>query len=138
MSQEQTLVSNQRTLIDHKIEGIDNMLDVFVLDEPGQGGACHEYVITHTSGPDEHGMSTGQQLASIHFQNGPVKDFGVNGITQETLIAICIDRLRCFQTGPFANVENALALDYLGQALLALQARTRDRLARGVEGTNQL
>jgi hypothetical protein len=133
---EQFLTSNDRTLIDHKIEGIDNMLNIIVKDEPGQGGACHEYIVTFQTPPDENELVTGGQLASINFQNGPVKEFGVNGITQECLIAICMDRLRGFQSGPFASRDNALALDHLEQALIALQARTRDRLERGVEGTN--
>lgn len=133
---EQFLISNERTVTDHKIDGIDNMLNIIVKDLPGQGGACHEYAVTFETPPDEHGMCTGGPLAHISFQNGPVKEFGVNGITQEVLIAICIDRLRSFQAGQFANENNAIALDCLEKALAALQVRTRERLARGVEGTN--
>lgn len=137
MSDEQTIVSNQRTLTDHKIEGVDNALDIVVLDEPGQGNASHEYIITHTSEADESGMHTAQQLCAIHFQNGPAKEFGVNGITQEALITVCIDRLRSFQEGDYRCRENAIALTHLEDALMWLQKRTRNRLKRGVEGTNQ-
>jgi hypothetical protein len=49
---EQFLTSNDRTLIDHKIEGIDNMLNIIVKDEPGQGGACHEYIVNDLSGSE--------------------------------------------------------------------------------------
>ena len=82
-------------------------------------------------------MATATQFCQISFQNGPIKEFGVNGITQEALIAVCIDRLRSFQNGDFRCRENAIALTYLEEVLLWLQKRTRDRLARGVEGTNQ-
>ncbi|MGL5719900.1 MAG: hypothetical protein ACRCYP_03790 [Alphaproteobacteria bacterium] len=128
--------TNHRTVTDHKIGGIDNSLDVTVLDEPGAGGACHEYVISYLSDPDEHGNCFGMQLCKISFQNGPVKEHGVNGITQESLIAICIDRLRCFQAGEYACEDNQAALMNLELALELLQKRTRDRLSRGVEGTS--
>lgn len=38
--------------------------------------------------------------------------------------------------GKYACRENALALTALEEALMWLQKRTRDRLARGVEGTH--
>lgn len=128
------MLETSRMLTDHKIEGIDNALNIAVLDEPGQGGACHEYSITFMSEPDESGNVTGGSLCKISFQNGPVQEFGINGITQEALITVCIDRLRCFQVGAFACDDNLDALTHLEAALTCLQKRTRDRLARGVEG----
>ena len=53
----------------------------------------------------------------------------------ETLLAVLIDRLQAFQTGPYACRENALALTHLQDAQHWLQHRTRARMARGVEGT---
>lgn len=84
---------------------------------------------------DDDKRDTVQTL--IQFQNGPIKEFGVNGITQEALIAICIDRLRSFQAGQYSCRENAVALTHLETAQMWLMKRTRDRMARGVEGTNQ-
>lgn len=72
----------------------------------------------------------------IRFQNGPIKEAGVNGITQEVLLAICADRLRSFQAGPYASRDNAVALTHLETAQMWLHKRTRERLARGVEGTH--
>ncbi len=46
-----------------------------------------------------------------------------------------IDRLKSFQAGPYSSAYNAHALDACKDALGWLQQRTRDRLARGVEGT---
>ncbi len=77
---------------------------------------------------------------ALRFQNGPVKEDGngVNGITHEVLLAVLIDRIRGFQSGPWKCPENALALSYLEGALAALNARTKVREARGVEGTHQV
>ena len=57
-----------------------------------------------------------------------------NGITQEALLAIVIDRLRSFQAGPFPTDENEDALIHCQEALNFLKLRTKKRLARGVEG----
>jgi hypothetical protein len=76
----------------------------------------------------------------LSFQDGPVKENGegVNGITHEVLLAILIDRLMGFQSGQYANDYNAKALTHLQVALDALHQRTRDREARGVEGTHKV
>lgn len=124
-----------RTITDHKLNGLNDALEIQVLDEPGQGGACHSYRITYA--PDAPVGGVDFLDTNIHFQNGPIKEFGVNGISGEALLAIVIDRLRSFQTGPFASDDNAEALKNTQSALDWLQKRTRDRLARGVEGTNQ-
>ena len=119
-----------RTLTDHIVSGDQAVqLSIAVLDEPGAGGACHEYQISW-QGPNCDGIN-------VHFQEGPIKENGVNGITQEALLAIVIDRLRSFQGGPFSCRENAIALTHIEEALMWLQRRTVARIARGVEGTNQ-
>ncbi|MCC6800437.1 MAG: hypothetical protein IT325_09980 [Anaerolineae bacterium] len=78
------------------------------------------------------------QHARILFQNGPIAEAGVNGVTHEALIAIVIDRLQAFQKGPFACRENALALTKLEEAQHWLHHRTRARMARQVEGTHEV
>jgi hypothetical protein len=131
-----------RTLTDHISNPCNAELTITVLDNPGQGGANHRYQVdgfdatTNTSNYLEDDES-GPTRLTVLFQNGPIKEFGVNGVTQEVLLAIVIDRLRSFQAGPFACRENAVALTSCEEALMWLQKRTRDRLARGVEGTNQ-
>lgn len=106
---------------------------IVVRDEPGQGGACHKYYISRASDPDD---VVAGEFGHVHFQNGPVKEFGVNGCHQEDLLAIVIDRLRSFQTGEFACRENALALTKIEEAMHWLNHRTKERVSRGVEGTN--
>jgi hypothetical protein len=119
-----------KTLTTHKVNGLNEALTIEVLDEPGEGNACHEYVIKYVT---TH--SPGEQ--HIGFQNGPIKEKGVNGISNEALLAIVIDRLEGFQSGQFSCQSNADALQRLEGALNILHSRTKERLARGVEGTNQ-
>ena len=106
---------------------------VLVLDEPGAGGAHHEYKVVgldHAKDGAEH-----TAYAQIKFQKGPVAENGVNGIFMEDLLQICRHRLQCFQAGNFACRENELALTKIEEALHWLDHRTKDRQARGVEGT---
>ncbi len=109
--------------------GTQRFTRVVCTDEPGPGGACHAYVIER--------IDDGARSAEIEFQNGPIKENGVNGCHNEDLIAIVIDRLEHFQKGDFACVENAMALDKLNEALSILNDRTQSRIRRGVEGTSQ-
>jgi len=60
-----------------------------------------------------------------------------NGVTNEVLLAIILDRLEGFQSGPFACDENATALTLCGGALYVLHERTRERLNRGVENKHE-
>lgn len=188
-------IARVRELTQHRTNGANEQIRIFVLDGPGHGGACHEYVILvplsgHDAACAEHawqnrnektldvyaryrvwsgdrgdGSSFGTDLLIDHndavvsswdsydgtagdkvafynatriaFQNGPIKEFGSNGLTQEALFAIIIDRLEGFQSGKFSCRENAVALTHTESALLWLTKRTLDRLARTVEGTSQ-
>lgn len=79
---------------------------------------------------------TGNDVQYVNFQLGPVKEAGVNGATNEALIAVLVHRLQ-FLNKQFPCRENSLAITKLEEAGHWLEARTRDRLARQVEGTNQ-
>jgi hypothetical protein len=114
--------------------GTKRFTKVLALDEPGKGYAYHEYVVIKAD--SDYSSPETLALAGVHFQNGPVKEFGINGCHQEDLIAICIDRLRSFQAGEYACRENALALTKLEEALHWLRHRTSEREDRGVEGTS--
>ena len=118
-----------RTIDEHKVNPVNDAIDIKVMDEPGAGGACHSYRC-------EFGDPI--RLVDIVFQNGPINEHGVNGLTHEALLAIVIDRLRSFQAGPFNCKANACAITHLEEALHWLQSRTLERMRRGVEGTHQL
>ncbi len=135
-----------RQLTDHIVEGdsANHQLTITVLDEPGQGGACHRYDISGIDTSTNVGEDSlarvlpgsERTVVPLLFQNGPIKEVGVNGITHEALLAILIDRLRSFQAGPYANRANAIALTHGEEMLMWLQQRTRERIKRGVEGTH--
>ena len=136
--------TDMRTITDHIVEGdsANHQLTIEVTDEPGQGGANHRYEIAGFDLASNQSRLPNEQYdaqfkTTIVFQNGPIKEFGVNGITQEALLAIVIDRLRSFQAGPFACEDNAIAQEHCEMALMRLQRRTRERIKRGVEGTHQ-
>lgn len=124
-----------RELTDHKVAALNQDLQVITVDEPADiGGANHEYDISYCLNPGTAAGGTSPMLR-IKFQKGIVPESGINGITIEALMAICIDRIRGFQSGEFACRENAIALTKLEEALMWLQKRTIDRIRRGVEGT---
>lgn len=114
-----------RELTSHKVNPANDLLKVEALDGPGPGGASHKYMISGSYG--------GNLLC---FQNGPINEVGVNGITHEALLAILIDRMEGFQSGPFSNDYNEAALNHLRSAAGALHDRTRERMSRNVEGTH--
>jgi hypothetical protein len=126
-----------RTLTDHQINPANDKLVIQVLDEPGQGGACHSYYIEGFDVSTNPSSPGGDNYLYIPFQNGPISEngVGVNGITHEVLLAIVADRLRSFQKGPYSCKANACALTHIEEAMHWLQQRTLERMRRGVEGT---
>lgn len=133
----------ERQLTDHLVGGLNEKLEIHVRDEPGPGGANHRYDIVgfdtegNPSRVDKEGYRSSFSRLIVLFQHGPLGEAGSNGISNEALLAILIDRMRGFQSGPFSCRENAIALTKLEEALHWLQDRTRKRIARGVEGTSK-
>ena len=110
----------------HDSYALNDGLRVYSDDDPGPGGAYHCYHIE---------SSNGQPMVNLFFQKGPRDEPGSTpGLTVESLLSICIDRLECFQDGPFPSPENELALDSLKTALAALRCRALGRANRGVLG----
>lgn len=123
-----------RTIDSHKVNPANDLLNITVMDAAGSGGAHHFYKAEVEPHPgNERGFQS-----DIFFQSGPIPENGVNGWTQEALLAVVADRLRCFQAGPFACKANACALTHIEEALHWLQQRTLERMRRGVEGTHQV
>lgn len=122
-----------REIYDHKVNPANDRLSIVAVDEPGAGGANHVY---HVNLPVDAKVT--DTTTVISFQNGPIAEAGINGLTQEVLLAIIADRLRSFQAGKFACRENALALTKIEEAQHWLHSRTLARMQRGVEGTHKL
>lgn len=107
---------------------------VRVAQIPGAGGAFHDYTIEAKQADG----TPGRVLQTIHFQEGPILEAGVNGIMMEDLLAININRLEGFQSGPYACPANQDALEHCRQALAALKGRTKAREEQGIEGTSKI
>ena len=101
---------------------------VVVIDLPTHANACHKYEVRDPMG----GL-----LGSIHFQEGPIKEAGINGVQHAELLAILRDRLDGFQAGPFASGTNEVTRGFIDAAMASDATRTRLRVAAGVEGTSK-
>ena len=130
-------------LTSHRVNGANEKLVIEVMDDPQSGGANHHYRIrgfdsaSNPSRPFIGLPGKPEQCCTVLFQNGPIAEVGVNGVTHEALLAIIEHRLQCFQAGPFACPENDMALQHILRAQQMLQMRTRRRLEAGTEGTHQ-
>lgn len=91
--------------------------------------ALHDFVVRREE--------DGEILAKIHFQQGPIKEAGVNGVCNEDLLLMVLLRLRMFNQGKFSCRENSMAITKLEEAVMWLRKRTEAREFRGVEGTHE-
>lgn len=123
---EHDLLTNKYTTVSH--EDAEDM----------KFNAPHRFVVEPSY---EYVKSIGKQhepispLSQINFQEGPIKEYGVNGVCNEDLIAMVICRLEHFQNSEFRCRENAIAITKLEECLLWLRKRTMAREVRGVLGT---
>jgi len=128
-----------RFLEEHKVNQTNNQLTIEVTDAPGSGGANHRYEITGLDllrNASYRGFNSEQETRLVLlFQNGGIRESGVNGVTHEALLEIVADRLRSFQKGSYACKANACALTHIEEAQHWLQQRTLERMRRRVEGT---
>jgi len=115
------------------IQKRENLNQVFVLDEKGNGGANHRYSIVDNK-IDDGGY---KEYALIQFQNGARKlPDSIHGVLDTDLLEIIRHRIQCFQQGEFATEYNAEALKHVELALMWMNRRVEDRIERSVLGTN--
>ncbi len=77
-----------------------------------------------------------QNVISFKIQDGPIKENGVNGCQVDTMLAT----VKTIVEGLNKNYpckENEKAIEKLTEALMWMEERKRDRVARGVEGFNK-
>lgn len=72
---------------------------------------------------------------SFAIQNGPIRENGLNGCQVDDMIIVATSIIRKLN-GEFPCRENSLAITKLEEAIHWLNARTKDRESRGVEGKN--
>ena len=114
--------------------GLNDLITVYADDiDPNAGGASHFYRAVMTA-PDGEEV----EVARIQFQHGArLVDGSTAGITEAVLYAIILDRLACFQKGPFACRENDIQATKTEEALMWTERRARLRHRRGVLGKNE-
>ena len=103
-----------------------------------KNGLVDKQIYQSSSGFSVVKADSGEPLADIHFQEGPIQECGVNGVCNEDLINMVICRLEHFQQSGYRCRENALAITSLEEALLWLRKRTIARENRGIEGTHNV
>lgn len=86
------------------------------------------------------GTSSGKGVC-ISWQNGPLAVSGErlepNGAFVETVLSMVVDRINFYENSKFSSTFNREAIYHIQQALSFLDARTKDREKRGVEGTHK-
>ncbi len=100
---------------------LDDAVEVMSMDRPGPGGLCHQYEF-YAAKEDGVGMAIG----SLHFQEGRVKEVGVNGVQTEAIMSIMIDRLRTLYASEKATGREKCALMHLLKAREALTTEAPD------------
>ena len=80
----------------------------------------------------------GKDLCNINFQEGPIKECGVNGVSNEDLLLMVLTRLEGFQMSEYKCNENQEAILAINEALDSLRKRTMKRKTRSVEGTSEI
>lgn len=140
-----------REINGHHINSFNREHLEVLADSRSNGGASHVYSLTlKTDRTGKIRIFSGdmavagdgtikEEVCVIKFQMGSVQthDVGFNGITDEALLAIVLDRLQGFQQGPVSCRENAIVITKLEECLMWLRKRAEDRERRGVEGTSQ-
>ena len=114
------------------IQTRNNLNAVYRDGKPGPGGAYHEYDVYAANDDPENG----NPISVIRFQKGPRNDPNAqHGVLDGDLLEMVRDRLRAFQSGPYACRENACALTHIEEALMWMNRRAEDRAEREVIGT---
>ena len=114
------------------IQKREKLNDVYAMDEKGNGGANHEYLIV-----SDIGLMQPKEV-KIQFQNGARKEENsIHGVLDTDLLEIVRDRLKAFQAGPFASKENEHVLIHIEEAFMWMNRRVEDRIERNVLGKNE-
>lgn len=126
-----------REIFDHKNNKFNREnIVVKTADLRASDNAHHKYTIEVYGDPSGGVQPQWAVLHSelIEFQNGGLKEVGPNGITDQALIAIVLDRLRSFNDGQYRCRENSMMITKLEEALMWGEKRGNDRARRNVEG----
>ncbi|AWG87368.1 hypothetical protein [Vibrio parahaemolyticus] len=114
-------MSQIREINTHKVDN-DEPIRIFATGERSPGNAQNDYVIGEVI---EETITN--CLGVVSFQKGNPATEGHNGVTMEALLAVCLDRLHCFQCGPYPSQHNEIAAMNIERAIEALKDRAREQ-----------
>jgi hypothetical protein len=93
-----------------------------------------DFEATEVNNVDVYGHQTLQFIHKVPTSPGSTTlETLANGTTNEEVLAVLIDRMKYLQA-KFPCKENACCITHLEEGLMWLEKRTRDRIARNVEG----
>lgn len=72
-------------------------------------------------------IATGNLICEVPMQIGPADVVGVNGVTLQALVAICINRLQKLNEPPNNTVTQRQTLNHLTSALLMLETEAMEQ-----------
>jgi len=81
-------------------------------------------------------VNTKGNSITFNIQNGPIKENGVNGCQVDTILTAVKTIVEGLNKN-FPCMENEKAIEKMTEALMWMEERKRDRVARGVEGFNK-
>lgn len=117
----------KRTIRQHKCPGLNDAIEVSAVGEPGVGTASYKYRVQVTTD------SNGEFSITIPFQEMPIKEYGPEGLTDEVLLAIVLDRFSAYQQSSLACDAFKNASRFINQALDELKLRRIERRQKGKE-----
>ena len=119
MSQE--IVRETEVVDSHHVKGYAFNIEIKAVPVERYGIPTHTYSLTK----EYVGKPGYQFIKDLNFQTGDPGVYGVNGVTNEALLAIMIHRLQGFQNNSSTNCsENQEAINHMELAMEALYSRT--------------
>lgn len=95
----------------------------------------HKYELQNFERPTEAGQTIQFIEKGPITPNDPTLETINDGTTNEELLSVLVDRIN-YLNGKFPCRENSIAITHIETAILWLNKRTADRVARNVEGKN--
>ncbi len=108
-----------RDVTSHRVNALNAHLRIQATEEAGPSGSPVAYVVS----------TAGKTLTTLQFQRGGSKEQGVNGLTNEALLAVLIDRIGSISDTHAGNDTDEV-LRLLESAELWMQKRSIERRAR--------
>jgi len=127
------MTAQRREIVSHRTNRVNERLRVEALDEPGPGGACCLYAVSWEGDGEAEGDARETGAVVLTFHAGA--DDRPNGVTNEALLAVVMDRLEGFESGRQASHEGTVAKGLVRRALEIL--RTAEQRRRAAAGTDQ-